>query len=174
MAGFWDLFKSPVESAGTTLVQSITGLVGKFVSSPTEKAESKLEAEKLVQDFTIKLQELAQQTEEMYIKDVEDARANETKIQETPNASWLAKNFPYIMDAFIMLIWGALAIYITGRMMNFIESAKGVDMSGVWGMFSAVTALATTVLTFHRGSSKASEDKTKFIQDNITNGNNKS
>jgi hypothetical protein len=36
-------------------------------------------------------------------------------------------------------------------------------MSGVLGIYSGVTALATMIIQFHRGSSQGSRDKTQLI-----------
>lgn len=97
----------------------------------------------------------------MDLQDLAHARESNTKIQETQFASWMAKNIPYCIDIFIFLVWGGLTFWLAAKMLNIVD-ADGVDMSGIWGMYSGVTALATQVLSFHRGSSMGSRLKDIF------------
>lgn len=78
-------------------------------------------------------------------------------------SSWLSKNIAYLIDSFIMLIWGSMTVYLICVMLNFVKADIGADVSGVLGVYSGVTAIAMTVLNFHRGTSKGSEDKSKQI-----------
>ncbi len=63
-----------------------------------------------------------------------------------------------------MLIWGAVTIYILARMLNLISKDDKVDFTGVLAMWGGITALATTVVNFHRGSSAGSKSKSEQIE----------
>lgn len=105
----------------------------------------------------------------MYLNDISDARESNTKIQETSNASWLSKNVAYFIDIFVILLWGTLTCYLLFIMLQIIKKEDGVDYTGVTAIWGGVTAIATTIINFHRGSSKSSEDKSKQINDMINN-----
>lgn len=92
------------------------------------------------------------------LQDVANSRGANVKIQESQFASWMAKNVPYLIDMFIMIIWGSLTIYFAARFLNIIKT-ETVDLSPLLGIYSGVTALATQVLNFHRGSSMGSRLK---------------
>ena len=95
--------------------------------------------------------------------DLINARDSNVKIQDSANASWIAKNLPYFFDAFILLIWGSMTIYIIGRWIGLIENSTEVNFTGVLGIYSGVTSLATMVIQFHRGSSHGSKEKDSFV-----------
>ena len=83
------------------------------------------------------------------------------KIQDSVNASWLAKNTAYIIDIFVVLVWGTLTMYILARFFNIIADDQKVDFSGILGVYAGVTAIATQIISFHRGSSQGSKAKTE-------------
>lgn len=91
-------------------------------------------------------------------EDRANAREMNVKIQDSEKASWLAKNIAYMIDAFVVLIWGAVTVYIIGRFLNIIKETQGVDFSGVLGIYSGITAMAMLILNFHRGSSVGSKE----------------
>ena len=104
---------------------------------------------------------------DLLVQDIEDrksARESNVKIQESANASWVAKNLPYIFDCFILVVWGAMTFYIVFRWLGLITDQVGtVDMTGILGIYSGITALATMVIQFHRGSSAGSQSKNSLF-----------
>ncbi len=77
--------------------------------------------------------------------------------------TWLSKNVAYCLDIFIILIWGLMTCYIVAKFLNIIKVSNTTDFSGVLGIYAGVTGLATQIVSFHRGSSRGSEDKSKQI-----------
>jgi len=77
--------------------------------------------------------------------------------------NWLIENVAVLIDLIIILVWAGLTCYITGKFLGIIKSQQGVDFSGILGIYAGVTGLATQIVSFHRGSSKGSEDKSKQI-----------
>lgn len=100
----------------------------------------------------------AQKETEAYFADIDSARKMNQVIQDSAKGSWLSKNVAYFIDIFVFMIWGAMTIYITAKFLNIIKVEKGVDFSGILGIYSGVTAIAMTILNFHRGTSKGSQD----------------
>jgi len=86
-----------------------------------------------------------------------NARDMNSKIQESANAAWLAKNAAYILD---------FAIVSATILMTWIVFFKGVPTENKEIAYMAIGSLITmcgTVLNFHRGSSAGSKSKTEEI-----------
>jgi len=84
-----------------------------------------------------------------------NARDMNSKIQESVNAAWLAKNAAYILD---------FAIVGATILMTWIVFFKGVPTENKEIAYMAIGSLITmcgTVLNFHRGSSAGSKSKTE-------------
>ena len=86
-----------------------------------------------------------------------NARENNTKIQETQNATWLAKNTPYILD-----FLAVFAVLLLGIGLLFIEIPKD-NLQIVNIMFGSLLGIMGAVYNYYRGSSKGSTDKQDFI-----------
>jgi hypothetical protein len=83
------------------------------------------------------------------------ARDMNSKIQESANASWVAKNAAYVLD---------FAIVSATIIMTWIVFFKGVPVENKEIAYMAIGSLITmcgTVLNFHRGSSAGSKSKTE-------------
>ena len=152
----------------------ITGIIGDNINSLLHRKENLLakevdlkeveaEVQKAVQDNLLEFAKLQQAEYEAMLKDTADARNSNVQIQNSERASWLAKNVAYCIDLFVFTIWGAMTVYIICKFLNIIKAQQGVDFSGILGIYSGITAIAMTVLNFHRGSSKGSEDKQKQL-----------
>ncbi len=105
----------------------------------------------------------ASDIEKSYLADVEDARGSNVKIQDSANASWMSKNIAYLIDIFVTILWGGLTAYLMMIMLNLVKKDVNVDYTAVTAVWGAVTGVFTQVLSFHRGSSKGSEDKQRTI-----------
>lgn len=92
------------------------------------------------------------------LQDLANAREANADIQASQFSSWMAKNIPYILDCFIMLIWGIMTTFIIAKAFNVIVDAV-IDWTPILGIYSGVTALATQIISFHRGSSSGSRMK---------------
>lgn len=146
-----DLIGNSLEFIGdVTGVEAIENLGAKISGSNDLTPEQKAEALELVK---VDLERHRLENE-----NTADARDMNTQIQQSVNASWFSKNIAFLIDAFVVLIWGAMTIYIIGKFLNIIKTTQGVDFSGVLGIYSGVTAMAMTILNFHRGSSVGSKE----------------
>lgn len=148
----------------------ITKLIDNVTTTKEEKMKLNAEMQKIQNDFEVKLKDhllelkkLELEERKAFLQDTADARESNSKIQESQSASWLAKNVAYLLDIFIFTVWGAMTVYLILMMLNFVKADKGADVSGVLGVYSGITAIAMTVLNFHRGTSRGSEEKQKQI-----------
>lgn len=173
MPNLQDLIKGGIEGIGN----AAGNLISKFKADPTkalefekEIEEFKLNAANEASRIAIEAEKVKQEEirielerEKAILADKANARDNNTKIQESDRASWMAKNIAYCIDAFIVLLWGVLTIYLIGSALKIIKTSQ-VDLTGIYGLYAAVTGVTMTIINFHRGSSVGSERKEKQME----------
>jgi hypothetical protein len=133
-------------------------LIDKLIPDPEAKARAQLELTKLAQDG--ELAKMANDTKlfELNNANTDSARDMNAKVQESTNASWLAKNTAYALDigivtATIFLAWFA-----------FMKGVPDANKELVYMALGSLITMSGTVLNFHRGSSQGSKDKGGEIQ----------
>lgn len=94
---------------------------------------------------------------DLRLKDNADSRNMNIKVQESKEASWLAKNTAYILDMAIIFILGLLVFVL--MFLELTQQQKELALVGL-GSFSA---LSIQIIHFHRGSSAGSKDKTNLL-----------
>lgn len=149
------------KTIGDTVKQFITTKKDKLDHEET-MTELDLKIKESLNAYTIKLEELALQETEAYLKDVQSARDANVQIQMSDKASWWAKNTAYFLDIFLGLIWGTTTIFLLARALKL--AGQDADLTAVLSIYSTVTAVFMICLNFHRGTSKSSEDKGKQIE----------
>ena len=85
------------------------------------------------------------------------ARENNAKIQESSNASNLAKNTPYILDFFIVISTFDLGLLL------FLTPIPEQNKDILNILFGTLLGLSVTVVNYHRGSSNGSAAKSDII-----------
>jgi hypothetical protein len=133
-------------------------LIDKLIPDPEAKARAQLELSKMAQDG--ELAKMANETKllELNNANTDSARDMNAKVQESTNASWLAKNTAYALDigivtATIFLAWFA-----------FMKGVPDANKELVYMALGSLITMSGTVLNFHRGSSQGSKDKATEIQ----------
>ena len=133
-------------------------LIDKLIPDPEAKARAQLELSKMAQDG--ELAKMANETKllELNNANTDSARDMNAKVQESTNASWLAKNTAYALDigivtATIFLAWFA-----------FMKGVPEANKELVYMALGSLITMSGTVLNFHRGSSQGSKDKASEIQ----------
>ena len=86
-----------------------------------------------------------------------NARDNNSKIQESVNASNLAKNTPYILDFFIVIATFSLGLLL------FLTPIPEQNKDILNILFGTLLGLSVTVVNYHRGSSNGSATKSELI-----------
>jgi len=147
----------------TKLIDSVTTTKEEKAKLNNELLQIQNQFEVQLRDHLLEMKKLELEEHKAFLADTADARQSNSKIQESQTASWLAKNVAYLLDLFIFTVWGAMTVYLILMMLNFVKADKGADVSGVLGVYSGITAIAMTVLNFHRGTSRGSEEKQKQI-----------
>ncbi len=147
-----------VEAADT-----IANIADKFIQTKEEKDAFALELLKAKADIELKSATLEKDIDEAYLKDVQSARDANARIQESDKASWLSKNVGYIIDLFLATLWGTVTVIMFLKI--FKVTTMDIDMISLMGLHGTVTAVFMTVVNFHRGTSKGSEDKSKELKE---------
>jgi hypothetical protein len=91
------------------------------------------------------------------LKDLQQARESNVRIQESENASWLAKNTAYMLDLGIFTLVVALMTALI--FINIPEGNKEILYLGAGTIFGYMGA----TWNFHRGTSQGSQDKNQSI-----------
>jgi len=133
-------------------------LIDKLIPDPEQKAKAQLELTKLAQDG--ELAKMANDTKllELNNANTDSARDMNAKVQESTNASWLAKNTAYALDI------GIVAATIFLAWFAFMKGVPEANKELVYMALGSLITMSGTVLNFHRGSSQGSKDKNVEIQ----------
>ena len=133
-------------------------LIDKLIPDPEQKAKAQLELSKMAQDG--ELAKMANDTKlfELNNANTDSARNMNAKVQESTNASWLAKNTAYALDI------GIVAATIFLAWFAFIKGVPEANKELVYMALGSLITMSGTVLNFHRGSSQGSKDKATEIQ----------
>jgi len=144
---------------GLDALLSVGGkLIDKLIPDPEAKAKAQLDLARMAQDG--ELAKMANDTKlvELMNANTDSARDMNAKVQESSNASWLAKNTAYALDvgivsATIFLAWFA-----------FIKGVPDANKELVYMSLGSLITMSGTILNFHRGSSQGSKDKGADLQ----------
>jgi uncharacterized protein YaaQ len=133
-------------------------ILDKVLPDPEQKAKAQLELTKLAQDG--ELAKMANDTKllELNNANTDSARDMNAKVQESTNASWLAKNTAYALDI------GIVAATIFLAWFAFMKGVPEANKELVYMALGSLITMSGTVLNFHRGSSQGSKDKNVEIQ----------
>lgn len=133
-------------------------LIDRFLPDPVAADKAKAELAQMQQNG--ELAQMANETKlvELTNANTDSAREMNAKVQESTNASWLAKNTAYALDlgivsATIFLAWFA-----------FIKGVPEANKELVYMALGSLITMCGTVLNFHRGSSQGSKDKGLDLQ----------
>ncbi len=167
-----DLVAGPVSE----IIEQLADEADRFITTPDEKKQFQLERERLTAAAreaeaarAARAEELLAEAERQWLADLADARQMNARLQEAAASSWMARNIAYLIDVFVTLIWGGLTLYIIARIFNLVDGGQGSpDLTAIMGIYAGITASFTTVLSFHRGTSRGSESKDLTIR-NILN-----
>ena len=138
---------------GGMAVKAIAEKLG--VEDTVEAVASAIQADP---EAAAKLAEIDLKQFELHNANTDSARKMNAGIQESANASWLAKNTAYALDivivsATIFLAWFA-----------FMKGVPDANKELVYMALGSLITMSGTILNFHRGSSQGSKDKGADIQ----------
>jgi hypothetical protein len=132
------------------LVKEVMDGADKLFTSKGEKMELEIKLEQAISERLFK-------AEEMQAKDRADARDMNSRVQESENASWLAKNTAYLLDIGVFSL--VVGIIIGLFMIEVPDGNKEIINLSV----GTILGFLAATYTFHRGSSAGSKSKTDIL-----------
>jgi hypothetical protein len=145
------------------IVDKIGNTVDKFVQTKEEKDLLNIELLKVKADIEYKAAELEFKIDESYLKDTQDARSSNVKIQESDKASWLSKNTLPILT--LLITTGFFGLL--GFMLMHDVPAANKDILNI--MLGSLGTAWITVVAFYFGSSQGSKANGEVIRQIVKN-----
>lgn len=150
--------KDIFSKGASVLVEKVGEAFNKNFTNQEEKATAALELQREINRSIEALVADATKQIELENADRDSAREMNSRVQESAAASWLSKNVAYIID--LTLLGGFFFMLAIIAYHAVPESNKELFYTS----FGALIMYLGTCITFHRGTSKGSEDKGKAIE----------
>jgi len=159
-------FLTNLFSAGaSSLVDAVGDAIDKNITSDEERKELENELEKAKLDYDVEMRTLGLDEKKIYLNDTASARENQSRVQESEEASFLAKNVHSILALVIISLTFFLYYWlIMGSSENVSSAMKDIIIY----ILGALTTIATQVVAYFFGSSRGSKEKQKIISDLTT------
>lgn len=165
MANF---FSKLINSGASSLVDAVGNAIDKTCTSKEEKMSLENEIAKAKLQHDIELATLSEKEKEALYGDIKSARENQTQVQESAYASWLAKNIqPILAFGIIGLTFWLYWYIIFGGHNTLKEQPEMKDI--IVYILGALTTVSTQVAAYFFGSSLGSTEKNKAIIDMAKN-----
>lgn len=138
-------------------VEKVGNIADKFIQTKEEKDAFSLELLKAKADIELKTAEISKDIDEMYLKDAQSARDSFVRIQESENASWLAKNIIPLLTLVVTVGFFSML----GYMLKWTVPQSNERVMDI--LLGSLGTAWITMVGFYFGSSKSSEAKTTQI-----------
>jgi len=99
------IFTKIFSGEGTSIINSVGGILDNLVTTKAEKQELSNEEAKAERNFILEQKKLGIKEHEMYLHDAQNARDNETKRDTSEHSSWLSKNIHEIIALAVFGAW---------------------------------------------------------------------
>lgn len=156
-----DLFSGGASS----LVTAVGDAIDKNFTSDEERKELDNELAKSDMQYQVQMATLGLQEAEAYLADTASARDNQSRVQESEHASWLAKNVQPILAVCIIALTFFMYWYIvfSGDPKDSVLAQRPEMKDIIIYILGALTTIVTQVVSYFFGSSTGSADKSKTI-----------
>ena len=157
MANF--LTKIFSKTAGS-LVEAVGDAIDKNFTTDEERKELENEMAKAAMQYELDKATLGVEETKTYLADLDSARDNQSRVQESEHASWLAKNVHPLLAVSIIALTFLMFFWILGGTIR-LETNGMKDI--VIYILGALTTITTQVAAYFFGSSQGSKDKQKSL-----------
>ena len=155
------LLGNAVLAKGKEWVEEKTGLdLEQAIKTPdglTSLRQAEMAHEEVLLTLRVEENRIGAELDKARLADTQNARDMNAVIQQSADASWLAKNLSYILD--VVAVGGA---FIMGILL-FVLKVPVENKELAFTALGMLLGLAVTVFNFHRGSSKGSKDKDNLL-----------
>jgi len=146
-------------SGASSLVSAVGDAIDKNITSDEERKDLENEIEKARLSYDIEMKGLGISQEKAYLEDTASARDNQSRVQESEEAGFLAKNVHPILA---LIIIGLTFFLYYWLILGEVDPSKKDIIIYILG---ALTTISTQVVAYFFGSSKGSKEKQKIIAD---------
>ncbi|WP_075187656.1 hypothetical protein [Teredinibacter haidensis] len=160
MANF---FTTLFSAGASNLVDAVGEAIDKTITSDEERKELENELAKASMHYDLETSKLGLEERKAELVDTASARENQSRIQESVNASWLSKNIHPILALGIIGLTFFMYFWIIYRGWGAIEGTGMKEI--IIYILGALTTVSTQVAAFFFGSSQGSKDKQKALSD---------
>ncbi len=152
-----NILKNIFSAGASKLVDSVATGLDNLLTNKEEKEAAKLAiTQEINRHFEAIMSDATKQIE-LENADRDSARDMNAKVQESDKASWLSKNTAYILDFIFVFAFLWLLYLIFEKIVP--ESNKEI----FYMAFGSLGTIVVTIVSFHRGTSKGSEEKQKSL-----------
>lgn len=156
-------FLTNLFSAGaSSLVDAVGDALDKNITSDEERKELENELEKAKLEYDVEMKTLGLDEQKVYLNDTASARENQSRVQESAEAGFLAKNVhPILALVIISLTFFLYYWLIMGSSGKVSDGMKDIIIY----ILGALTTISTQVVAYFFGSSRGSKEKQQIISD---------
>jgi len=152
-----------------SLVDSVGNVIDKFHTSDEQRISLENEIRRAEMSYKAEMKSLDIKETGLYLADVDSARDNQSRVQESENASWLSKNTqPLLALLLVGLCFGMFGKVLFDGL-NTNPQTSNITMMILGGLISVLGQ----VVSYFFGSSRSSGEKTKQISNIIAQPQNK-
>lgn len=153
-----------LSKTGSGLVQTVGDVFDKFHTSDEERIELNNEMQKAEMAYNVEMRTLDIEEAKTYLDGIDSARVNQSRVQESEHASWLAKNVhPFLAVSIITLTFLMFFWILSGTIKLEDNGMKDI----VVYILGALTTIVTQVVAYFFGSSQGSKDKQKALDKTV-------
>lgn len=172
-----DLMSKAIEGGADKAVDFVKEKTGIDLAGKSEFTSAEIiQLKQLEKQDKVRLEELALESkkednrheeamETISVTSTSNAQNMNVRIQESDNASWLAKNAAYMIDFFVI----SATVILSLILMYSAVPKENLQIVNI--MFGSFLTFVGTIIAYHRGSSHSSQKKDAHIN-RLTGGRN--
>lgn len=138
------------------ILKPVSDILDNLTTNKEEKLKAQAELEKVLNDFIIQKEQIANTAVEMYLKDIQDSRA--MQLQAVKSDDKFVRRFVYWLAIFVIVAaFGMMALILLNQLPEGSKEFAYLIMGNLTGAL-------TTILAFFFGSTRGSESKNEVIR----------
>lgn len=174
-------FGSLFSSGAKGFVEAVGDAIDKNVTNDEERLELEHELTRTTLQHEREMRSLDLQETQAFLQDNDSARVNQSRVQESAHASWLAKNVHSLLAVAVVGLTFLLYFWILGLATkpSAEDGVSALEMMSDQGVkdiviyiLGALTTVSTQVIAYFFGSSQGSKDKQQTLANLTSTGNN--
>lgn len=154
------LFAKIFASGAEGILKGASDILDKVITNKEEVLQAKTELQKVVNEHSARMEELAVRADENYLSDIASARA--MNIEAIKSSDKFIRRFPYYLaGGMITAVVGIVVLIIMGEIPKEKENM-------IFTIVGLLGGSMTTIIAFFFGSSKSSQSKDDTIKSMVS------